>query len=268
MIKTANTCKKCSRIGKRRARIAFWRAESKNLRKKHRALLNGASLLTVIILTAHVLLCAEVFKILKILGASEIILRLFVASALVFGFVILSLLNIGGRHLALSLYRKERTPNSDKITVGELFYSFGSKKRRSKSAHLLYSDLKKYLLWITALLIPILFYVSLGSNTITIAVSVICALFIIFPSQSTSLEWIFELKRRFGEGSVNCKAMSRYATNGREKELRKIKSKVRACFVLSCLLPIFGLILYFPYSWSNNAVCAECVYSELVSPRQ
>ncbi len=267
MIISANIGKKQSRIGKRRARIAFWKSESKTLRKKHRSILVGAALLTVIILAAQILLCSEICSILRKLGVSKALQIIFIGASVVFETILFSLLNLGGRHLALSLYRKERTPNAQKITVGELFYSFGSKKRRSKSAYVLYSDLRKAISFLFILLIPLLFYASLGTHKITLFTSLICTLFVIFPSQSKALEWIFRLDRKTGESSAEPCSLSKYAVIGREKELGKMKNKARLRFALGCLIPIFGLaFIYFPYAWSNEAVCADCVSSELISP--
>ncbi len=266
MILTANIGKKRKHYDKSHARLSFWKAESKALRKKHRSLLNGAAALTVIILTAHILICAEIYRLLRFIGALEQFRLLFIGAAIVIGFIVFSLLNIGGRHLALSLYRKERTPNPQKITVGELFYSFGSKKRRYKSTKILYSDFKKAIFTSILLLIPLLFFVSLGFHKISIAVAVFCTIFIIFPSQKSSIEWIFELKHRKGSLSAEPNRMSSYAVIGREKELRKMQNKARLRFILGCTIP-FGLaFIYFPYAWTADAVRAECVSSELISP--
>ncbi len=264
MIISANICKKHS--GKRRARIAFWESEGKVLRKKHRSLLYGAALLTVIILLSHILFCAEIYGLLRLLSVNEYVCRIFACTSVIFGVMIFSLLNLGGRHLALSLYRKERTPDVKKITVGELFYSFGSRKRRIKSSHVLYADLKRFIFAFFIVTLPFLFYIAIGLHQITIFAAIVCSLLIIFPSQRASIQWIFELKRR-KKKSPAPHDMSRYAVIGREKELRKMTNKARLRFILGCFIPVFGLaFIYFPYAWANDAVRAECVASELVSP--
>ncbi len=262
-ITTVNLLKKASNRRIRSARIAFWRAESKTLRKKHKALLTGASLLTLALTLLHVLLSYEVWKLLAHANAPHAFRAAFITVSTVFGISLFSLLNIGGRRLTLLLYRNERWEHPDKINVGELFYPFGKKSDRKKCARLLRRIYKK--LFITLSLIAAsVFALAYFGRTAGLTVCIVSAmlLFLVSP-QSRSLEWLFLIDSA-GDKTLTPRKLSAYSMLSHEKDGRRITRIKRTRALLSLPLFIFGTPIFcLTALWTLDAVYAECVSSEL-----
>ncbi len=264
-IKTVNLLTKMSAGKKRSARLAFWQSESKALRKKHRSVLTGASLLTVSLTLLHILLSIESVRLLHFINAPYGVIAAFITLSVIFGTAMLSLLNLGGRRLALLLYRAKDS-ECDNINVGELFFPFGRKKDRKKCSKLMMRTLKKLVAFAVITVLSVLCFIFTGLKAGIISAALILLLSVIFSPQGRAIEWIFTLG--LSGGSMPPEKLSAYAMLSRTRDGKKLASAKRKLRLISLITfftgyPIFALMRL----WTLDAVFAECVSSELIAEK-
>ncbi len=259
-IKAANLKKKQSARKKRSARLQFWLSESRALRKRNRKTLTGAAILTVSLTMLYAILGVKLCRLLYTLSVPHELLAAVSTATAVFGIMLFSALNFGGRRLALLLYRKAGLAHNERITVGELFYSFGEKENRKVFSVILRKVFRAITVLTAISLILLAGFAFLGKTAGTVlSASVVFCVLLFFP-QSRAAEWLFILDRR-GSKTLPCKRLSSYAMlshSGETKRLFFFKLK-RAVISIPTLA-----IGYLPYAWALDSVSTECISSELI----
>ncbi len=245
-------------------RVKYWKKESKTLRKRYRSIFTGAAALFSSVVISYTAITAAICVFLAKTDIHRAAVIAFAGVFFALGAALIGLMSIGGRHLALSLYRRRRESAEHHITVGELFYAFGENSNRRHSGRILRSFLKKLFVFSLAVAGFVLLFSIFGARHIIIAAAVFAFIGFISCVQSSSLFWIFEHDKDYRSSGIAPKQLSSYAMTGRTRESISMGAKRFLRFILALIFLPFFAFIYFPYAWTTEAVRAECIASELV----
>ncbi len=246
--------------------MAYWHLESKHLRKMYSAPLRGAALLSVLLLLLSAFVGFAVYRHLDLFVVNINVKLAFICVFFALEALLCETFCIGGKNLALLLYRQRRNPDNDKVNVGDFFYPFGDKKKRAHTRRILKARIKAFFRILLLFCVPTGLFWLFEVRFETVAVAIFVFIGAISMFQGKSLEWFFELDS--DENEIAADKLSSYAMPGHERESAKLAFKKLRLFLLSLLLPGIGtVIFYLPYAWSLDAVRAECIAAELVKPK-